>query len=281
MEASPPLGSSSEMKAPSEAEALSTDFSSDSMSLFADNIPTFLIEADATKKMFLENKFVKAVTLAEDSVGFHHMFIDRGVVKYHDLSELDAEDLSLYRGDVFVTNSDNEMHQNFDDMVKFAQKKFKGQLYECVLSSVSVMKVGDIKVHCDDEGVGKFIVIFNCSDEEYDLSFYDKNDKKVFIGKLVVKPWMTYLLAGETRFLYHAVENAVHFRSIVRLGFLEKTSIHDYLLTESTDQFPAEEKLADKADGVYKRDIILIKNNPAKHFFGKDTVPNSEWHKKL
>ena len=285
MEASPPLGSSSEMKAPSETEVLSIEepITSDinSMSLFADNIPTLIIEAEATKNLFLENKFVKAVTLAEDSVGFHHIFIDRGVVKYHDLNEMDAEDLRLYRGDVFMTNFVNEMHQNFDDIAKFAQKKFKHQLYECVLSSVSVMKVSDIKVHCDDEGVGKFIVIFNCSEEEYDLSFYDKNDKKVFIGKLAVKPWMTYLLADETRLVYHAVENAAHFRSIVRLGFLEKTSIHDYLLVESTDRYPAEEKDADKVNGIYKRAIIRIKGIPTAHFFGKDTVPNSEWHKKL
>jgi hypothetical protein len=139
------------------------------------------------------------------------------------------------------------------------------------------MKVDNIKVHCDDEGVGKHIVIFNCSDEEYDLSFYDKSNKNVFIGKLDVKSWMTYLLANEARLAYHAVENATHLRSIVRLGFLETSSIHDYLLTEYTENYPKEEKTAMYLDGIYLREIIRIKA----HFLGKDTLPNSDWHKKL
>ena len=237
------------MEARSLGSSLEMETLLETKSSFVDNIPTFIFEDKATNNLFSNHKLVQAVNLAEGSVGFHHMFVNRGPVTYHDLNKFSAEDLSSKRGDVFMSNLGNEMNRDFKDMAEFAQKKFKVQLLDCVLSSVSVMKVDNIKVHCDDEGVGKHIVIFNCSDEEYDLSFYDKSNKNVFIGKLAVKSWMTYLLANEARLAYHAVENATHLRSIVRLGFLETSSIHDYLLTEYTEKYPKEEKTTMNLDG--------------------------------
>jgi hypothetical protein len=143
------------------------------------------------------------------------------------------------------------------------------------------MKIDNVDVHCDDQGVGNFIVIINCSSEEYDLPFYDKNDKDALIGNLAVKPWMVYLLEKEARLAFHSVKNAANLRSIVRLGFLEKSSIHDYLLSASSDMYPKEEKDAIVSNGKYLREIIRIKNLPKSDFFGPGNLANSDWHKKL
>ncbi len=48
------------------------------------------------------------------------------------------------------------------------------------------MKLGNINAHCDDEGVGTRIVIVNCSDEEYNLVFSDKNEKDVVIDTVLL-----------------------------------------------------------------------------------------------
>jgi hypothetical protein len=173
----------------------------DPVSLFTatKKVKFVLLDDDSSKNLFLENKFVKAVGIADDTVGFHHFFNYRGVVEYKDLSSILEEELSKYRGNIFMSNFGNEFKTNFDSMAKFAMDQFSDQLYESVLVSASVMKLGNIDAHCDDEGVGTRIVIVNCSDEEYNLVFFDKNEKDVVIDKLLVKPWMMYLLEKEAR----------------------------------------------------------------------------------
>ena len=90
---------------------------------------------------------------------------------------MSVEDLSALRGDVFMTNVNNEFYTVFDSMEKFVQETFKDQLITSTCGSVSIMKLEDVKIHCDDDAVGEQIVIANCGDEEYNLLFSTKNEK--------------------------------------------------------------------------------------------------------
>ena len=185
----------------------------------------------AFQALFLDNKFVKAVNIAKNSVSFSHIFSSRGLgVTFEDLSEFSAEELSLFQGDVFMTNTNNEFYKVFNPMAVQVQGLFPDYLETSICASVSVMKLTNLDIHCDDSAVGDQIVIVNCGDEEYDLLFYTAVDKDVYRGKLTVLPWMMYLLTGDLRLAYHEVQNAVSSRIVVRLGFFETSSIHDYLV---------------------------------------------------
>ena len=183
------------------------------------------------RALFLENKFVRAVSMAKGPVSFSHIFSSRGVgVTFQDLSDVSAEELSLFRGDVFMTNTKNEFHEVFNPIAAIVQSLFPEFLGTTICASVSVMKLTNVDVHCDDSAVGDQIVIMNYGDEKYDLLFYTAADKDAYLGKLTVLPWMMYLLTGDLRLAYHEVQNAVSSRIVVRLGFFETSSIHDYLV---------------------------------------------------
>ena len=222
----------------------------------------------AFQALFLDNKFVKAVNIAKNSVSFSHIFSSRGLgVTFEDLSEFSAEELSLFQGDVFMTNTNNEFYKVFNPMAVQVQGLFPDYLETSICASVSVMKLTNLDIHCDDSAVGDQIVIVNCGDEEYDLLFYTAADKDVYLGKLTVLPWMMYLLTGDLRLAYHEVQNAVSSRIVVRLGFFEASSIHEYLVDNPPQESTQQDKEACKTDRTYKRNLQQLRTNPDK-FFG-------------
>jgi hypothetical protein len=227
-----------------------------------------VIEEEETKDMFLSNKFVRAANMSKKHVSFSHFFSSRGAgAKYEDLSTVSAEELSVRQGDVFMTNVKNEFFHVFNDLADFVQSVFHDELRTSTCASVSVMKLTNVDVHCDDDAVGDRIVIVNCSDDEYDLLFYEHVNKDVYLGKLTVKPWMIYLLAGHFRLAYHEVRNANKYRTVVRLGFLEVSSIHEYLAANPAIEYTQAEKKACSLDGRYKRVLKELKSN-SDNFFG-------------
>jgi hypothetical protein len=258
---------------------LSQQDPSSSKSSCLNNFQEFVIVDEDSRQMFLENKFVQAISKAENPVSYSHFFASRGRgATYVDLNDATVEELSALKGDVFMTACKNEFYTVFDRIAGFVQQTFQGQLRTSTCGSVSVMKLENVEVHCDDDAVGEQIVVANCGDKEYNLLFYTKNedtstDEYTKVEYLAVKPWMMYLLSNTYRVMYHAVQNADNPRTIIRLGFFEMSSIQEYLLNNSTGKISASEKLACTQNGSYKREIQAFKTKSSDNFFGKDVRP--------
>ena len=244
---------------------------SSSESSDANKFQAFVTIDENFKNLILENKFVQAISKAEHPVSYSHFFASRGTgAIYMDLNDKSVEDLSALQGDVFMTSYKNEFFKVFDPTASFVRKAFKHQLRTSTCGSVSVMKLQNVKIHCDDDAVGEQIVVANCGEEKYNLLFFTKNkdDEYTQVDTLTVKPWMMYLLSDEYRLMFHAVQNADKPRSIIRLGFFETSSISQYLKTTIPDKNTPMERTVCAEDGVYKRNLKELRTKLGDNFFG-------------